>query len=161
MLEILRDVGSFVGLVTGVFYAFDRLVKGRPVASLTISQEANRPSPRIRVRNASPYDVAIEDVTTRSPAYRLSMTEGAKGNLEASFGSPIYFMLKPGQEQELRIVAMFKDGVPIEAMGDQPVKFLVWWRRGNVTWLKQFPVVVSTTVATIRKYGLERPDVQV
>jgi hypothetical protein len=161
MLELVRDIGSVVGLITGFFYAFDRLVRGRPVASLTISEEKGGLSPRISITNISSYDIAIEDVTIRSNAYRVAMKQGAEGNLEASFEVPVYFMLKPNERRELRIVALFKDGVPIEVTGDQSVTFFVWWRRGNATWLPQFPVTVRTSVARIRKYGLERPDVQI
>ena len=137
------------------------MVRGRPVASLTISEENDRPSPRISITNVSSYDIAIEDVTIRSNAYRVAMKHGAEGNLEASFGVPVYFLLKPNERRELRIVAMFKNGVPIEVTGDQSVTFFVWWRRGNATWLPQLPVIVRTSVARIRKYGLERPDVQI
>jgi hypothetical protein len=74
MLEILRDIGSLVGLITGVFYAFDRLVRGRPVASFTVSEENGRPSPRISITNVSPYDITIEDVTISILSERLNVS---------------------------------------------------------------------------------------
>jgi hypothetical protein len=140
---------------------YDRLARGRPVASLTISKEAGRPSPRIRITNTSPYDVAIHDITTGSNAYNLAEDEGTEGNLRASFGMRPYFMLKPEESREIRIVPRFISGVPVEIMGDQRVVFWVWWQRGNATWIPQIPVPVFLSIAIIRKFGLEKPDVPI
>jgi hypothetical protein len=63
MLEVIKTLGSYIGLLTGLVVLYDRMAKGRPVASLTIGEENGRPSPRIRVSNPSPYDIAILDVT--------------------------------------------------------------------------------------------------
>jgi hypothetical protein len=85
MLEAIKTLGSMVGLVTGLFYFYDRIAKGRPVASLTISLENNRPSPRVRINNPSSYDIAILNVTTKPNIYLLAEGEGSEGNLRASF----------------------------------------------------------------------------
>jgi hypothetical protein len=53
MMEEIKLIGSIVGLLTGVLYFYDRFVKGRPVASLTISREKGLLSLRIRISNAS------------------------------------------------------------------------------------------------------------
>ena len=161
MRELFTTIGSFVGLITGILFFYDRFAKGRPVASLTISQEAGRPSPRIRISNASLYDIAIHDITTRSTAYLLSEEEGAEGNLRASYGMRPYFMLKPNESKEVRIVPRFVSGVPVEVMGYQRIIFWVWWQRGNATWLPQIPVPVFLSTDVIRKFGLEKPDVPV
>ena len=81
MLEFVKSVGAFVGLITGAFYFYDRFAKGRPIASLTISIENNRPSPRIRISNASAYDIAVLDITTHPSIYLLAEEAGATGQV--------------------------------------------------------------------------------
>src|SRR5262245_46874763 len=114
MIETVKTIGSLVGLATGIFILYDRLARGRPVASLTISRENERPSPRIRISNPSSYDVAILNVTCHPRVYLLTDQEGPEGNLRASFGHIPDFMLKPGESKEVRIVPRFEDGVPLE-----------------------------------------------
>jgi hypothetical protein len=161
MMEEIKTVGSIVGLLTGGLYFYDRFAKGRPSASLTISIESNRPSPRVRIGNSSSYDLAINDVTVYPAIYLVAEQEGAEGNLRASFGEKAYFMLKPGESKEVRIVPKFQNGIPLEIVKARRVTFLVWWRRGNATWLPQLPVPVYTDTTTIRKFGLEKPDIPV
>jgi hypothetical protein len=86
----------------------------------------------------------------------MATREGQEGNLYASFGEKPDFMLKPGASKELRIVPRFEGGVPLE-IRPQSLVFSVWWRRGNATWLRQFPVRVRTSTSIIRQYGLEKP----
>jgi hypothetical protein len=102
--------------------------------------------------------VAILDVTVHPEIYLLAEREGAEGNLRASFGERVYFLLKPSTEKEIRIVPKFKNGVALE-LSARRVLFCIWWRRGNATWLPQIPVPIFTSAATIRMYGLEKPDV--
>jgi hypothetical protein len=41
ILEIVRTLGSFVGLLTGVAYFYDRIAIGRPVAYLSFKDDEN------------------------------------------------------------------------------------------------------------------------
>jgi hypothetical protein len=157
MMEEIKLIGSIVGLLTGVLYFYDRFVKGRPVASLTISREKGLLSLRIRISNASSYDVAIVGVTAHPKVYLLAEQEGAEGNLRASFGEIPSFMLKPSGEREVRIVPRFDNGVAMELV-PRRVIFCVWWRRGNATWLPQLPIPVFTSTTTIQKFRAEKPD---
>jgi hypothetical protein len=65
MIEEIKTVGSFVGLLTGVFLIYDRYAKGRPIASLTILMDGTRKIPCIRISNITPYDFAITDTRVR------------------------------------------------------------------------------------------------
>jgi hypothetical protein len=158
MGEVLKTIGSFAGLLSAAFLIYDRFAKGRPVASLTISQENKRPSPRIRVSNPGSFDVAVLSTSVEPNVYLLAENEGAEGNLRASFGQIPNFMLKPGQEKELRIVPRFENNLPLD-LKPQDVTFRIYWRRGNSTWLRQMPVRVVVNTDLIRQYGLPKPDV--
>lgn len=150
---MIRDIGSFVGLISGCFVFYERARKGRPIASFTFTQEDSRPSARIRVKNSGAHDVAIFNITVWPKAFLLAEEPGPDGNLRASFGARPTFILKPDESKEVRLVTRFKDGIPIEALGDKSVHFFVWWRRCNATWLPQIPVIVSTTISHIREFG--------
>jgi hypothetical protein len=77
-----------------------------------------------------------------------------KNIVRGAAGRKHLFMLKPNESKELVIAPIIKNGVALEVRPHN-VCFEFHWRRGNATWLPQFPVRVRTNTATIRKYGLE------
>ncbi len=160
VFDLIKTVGSFVGLLAGIALLYDRLARGRPCASLTISTDAGQPSPRIRINNTSPHDIAILDITVHPETYLPAVGGEAEDRLRASLGQRPYFMLKPSEQKEIWILPRFKNNVPLEVVRGR-VAFRVWWRRGNATWLPQAPVTVRTSTETIRKFGLERPDIPI
>ena len=157
MLEIVKTVGSIVGLLTGAFILYDRYAKGRPMASLTIEMDGTRKKPCIRVSNATQYDFAVIDTGVSPGTYFLTENLEVGRLLRGAAGRRPYFMLKPGESKLLMIAPNFKDGMPLEVQKHR-VKFSIYWRRGNATWLPQIPVSVWTDTGTIRKYGLEEED---
>jgi hypothetical protein len=99
MIEGIKLIGSLVGLATGVFVFFDRILKGRPIASLTITEDAGRKLVCIRVSNISPYDVAIVAMKVKPAVYFLTESLGARKLIEGAIGYRPSFMLKPGKER--------------------------------------------------------------
>jgi hypothetical protein len=158
MIEEIKTIGSLVGLITGIVVFYDRIVKARPIASLTITTDGSRKSACIRLTNVSPYDIAVVDIQVTPPVYFLTEDLGVRNLIEAAAGYKPAFMLKPSESKELVIAPRFENGVPIEIVKAQRVNFLIFWRRGNATWLPQIPVWVITSTTIIRKYGLERPN---
>jgi hypothetical protein len=155
MIEALKSIGSIVGLLTGVTYFYDRLAKGRPIASLTISKQDGRKRACIRVVNASQYDIAITDFDVHPATYFLSETLDTRDIVRGTMGHKKLFMLKPQESKELIVAPLFKDNLALEAGAPHRVVFSFSWRRGNATWLPQLPVTVRTSTTTIRLYGLE------
>jgi len=151
----LSEIGGIVGLFGGLVVLYDRYYKARPMASLTVN--VGTPSVRktvwIRIKNPTPYDIAIIGATNRQGVYFLAeneethtLIEGASGNLRFAF------MLKPNETKQLIVCAKFKDGIPLE-ITNRYVEFLIWWRRGDATWLPKMPVFVCTTTEVIRLLG--------
>jgi hypothetical protein len=160
LFEAVKTVGSFVGLLAGIAVLYDRLARGRPCASLTISVYGGSPSPRIRVNNTSPYDIAVVDITVHPETYLTAESGDAEDRLRAARGQRPYFMLKPDEQKEIWILPKFENSIPLEIIRGA-VAFRIWWRRGNATWLPQVPVTVRTSTETIRKFGLEKPDISI
>ena len=69
VLEIVKTLGSFVGLLTGVVFFYDRLAKGRPVAYLYFKDNEDR-SAYLSVENPSTYGIAA---TLHLPYYSLDV----------------------------------------------------------------------------------------
>jgi hypothetical protein len=155
MFEFLKSLGSFLGLLTAITYFYDRMAKGRPIGSLTLRVKDGRKLVCIRLSNPSDYDVAIIGTAVKPSIYFLTETMETRELIEGQTGDGPKFMLKPRQEKELILQSRVKDGLALEVK-PQSVTFRVYWRRGNATWLPQWPVHVCTNTATIRLYGLEK-----
>jgi hypothetical protein len=100
MIELVQDICSFLGLVTGVVYFYDRMAKDRPIASLTITKQGTRKIACIRVGNVSDYDIAILDATVTPVVYFLTEDLETRSLIEGAAGSRPYFMLRPREEKE-------------------------------------------------------------
>ena len=131
-------------------------MKGRPVASLTITEDTGRKLVCIRVSNISPYDVAIIGMKVKPPVYFLTESLEVRRLIEGAVGYKPSFMLKPGKEKQLILAPNFQGNVAIEALAAQRVTVWISWRRGNATWLPQVLLTVSTDTTTIRQFGLEK-----
>jgi hypothetical protein len=152
VIEAIKLVGSIVGLLTGIAYFYDRMARGRPIASLTIVKQGITKYACIRINNVSDYDIAIVDATVTPAVYFLAEDLEERTLVEGAVGRRPYFMLKPREGKELVVAPLYKDGTRIEATGDKRVAFRISWRRGNATWLPQIPVSVWTNTSTVRKY---------
>ena len=154
MLEFIKSLGSFLGILTTVVFFYDRLAKGRPIGSLTITNHNGRKFVCIRLSNPSDYDIAILEATVNPKIYFLTEDIEVRSLVEGQLRPGPHFMLKPKEEKELILVPLFKDGLALEVQ-PQTVTFRIYWRRGNATWLPQWPVHVCTSTETVRKYGLD------
>jgi hypothetical protein len=62
MVEAIKLIGAIVGLVTGIFTAWDRWARGRPLAWVTAKKLGVNPYKYIRIKNPGPADVFIRGV---------------------------------------------------------------------------------------------------
>ena len=72
MFEFIKNVGAFVGLLTGAFVFYDRLGRSRPIASLTVTNQGTRKIACIRISNIGDYDIAIVDAMVKPRVYFLT-----------------------------------------------------------------------------------------
>lgn len=154
MLEIIKTIGSIMGLLSFPFFLYDRYAKWRPVASLTVKVEGARKVPCIRISNPTPYDIMVLGSAVKPKVYYLTENTETRDIIAGSMGRTPSFVLKTGESKELVIYPIFKNNLPLEIQ-PQRVDFHIYFRRGNATWLKQIPLMVCTSTDIIRKYGLE------
>jgi hypothetical protein len=145
MIEVIKTIGAFVGLLTAIVYFYDRMAKGRPIASLTITRKNERKLACIRISNPSSYDIAVLTLDVCPPVYSFAEDVEVRSFIMAAAGKVPYFMLKPGEDKELVLAPNFKDNRPLD-LTPQRIKVQIVWRRGNATWLPQVPVYVWIVV---------------
>jgi hypothetical protein len=151
----LSELGGIVGLIGGLLVFYDRYYQGRPVASLTVKVQS--PSGRklvcVRIKNTTPYDVAILGAKNRQGVYYLTEDEATRSLVAGVMGALKFaFMLKPDETRELIIMPHFDSGIPLEVK-KRYIEFAIYWRRGNATWLPQVPLLVCSTTYVIRQLG--------
>jgi hypothetical protein len=154
LFEIIKTLGSFVGLLTGAVFFYDRFAKGRPIAYLSFKDDENK-SAFLRIENPGTSGIAVFDIGVSPDVFGLAEDLERRNLLKAASGSPISFILAPGAGKELFVASKFQHGLPLELNANR-ITFRIFWRRGNSTWIPQIPVSVRTNMQTIRAFSLEK-----
>jgi hypothetical protein len=169
MLEEFKLAGGLAGIVSAVFLVVDRWLRGRPLAWVTakkaVKSGANSFS-YLRIQNPGPADVFIKRVCAYPPIYGVLKDqlpdEVAKaldaldeGDVKAMADIDVNVLLWQGQTYDLPI---FEFPKPVKAPNqsdaaevpqDQPVRFVIYWRKTSSTWLRQVPVRIFTSTRDI------------
>jgi hypothetical protein len=139
-----------VGLLAGAFTLYDRIAKGRPVATITYKDGGYETRVKITLTNADDTTAVILKSTVLPDIYFLTFDEETRSLVEGQLRPLKPFFLNPKDSIELAIVPRFKNGVNMGLM-DQAVRFSFSWRRQNATWLPQFPLTIRTRTLLIQK----------
>ncbi len=162
--ELVKTVGSLSGFASLGLVLLDRWFSARPVAYVHFERDKTvsnaRPTALLRVVNPTDIPMLIMSVKAASPAYKLATSNEPEGLISAQMGRSPSFFLASKETRDLFLVAVFENGTPIEARGEQPVVFEVRWRRGDKTAWWQWPLRVKTTTGHIRRFGTINPDNQ-
>jgi hypothetical protein len=135
------EIGAMVGFVTGIFTLWDRCLRGRPVAWLTVTiRTGGTPAdPGIRIKNPGPTDLFIQGVRPHPAGiYGVAKDHSIRAKMTA-VDADLNLLLSPGQEHEFAIL----DRRPAQKNVSQRVRFSIYWRKTSSTWLPQFPVVTT------------------
>lgn len=149
-----KDRGLVYRSPHGHRFFYDRLAKGRPVATISFKDEHDKVA-LIRLNNPSTYDVVVLRAVCAPQVFDLSSDREIRSILHAAAGSIPSFVLPAGETVELYLISRFRDGIPLE-VAHQKGRFQIHWRRGNATWLWQMPVVVWSDTSMIRQFTVER-----
>jgi hypothetical protein len=150
LFELIKTIGSFVGLLAGAFTLYDRIAKGRPIANITYNGGGYETRIKITLTNAGETTAVILKSTVVPNIYFLTFDEETRSLIEGQLKPLRPFFLNPKDSIELVIVPRFKNGVNMDLM-DQAVRFSFVWRRQNATWLPQFPLTIRTRTLLIQK----------
>jgi hypothetical protein len=151
--ELLKTIGSFVGLLTGAFTLYDRTARGRPIATITYTKVGDGITPSVQITNVSDTTIVVLESSIRPDVYFLATDKNLRLLIDDQLKTLEIFSINSKQSVELTFIPRYKGDVSMDA-NDQPVLFSFKWRRVNATWLPQFPVTIRTRTGLIRKlYG--------
>jgi hypothetical protein len=149
MLEVLTVIGSIVGLATGLFTVWDRWARGRPLAWVTATKLGANPYEYIRIQNPGPVGVFIKRVRAYPPGiYGVAKDRSPGAMMKAQINIDVNVLLGPGETYDLPLLPLRN---PSGVAKDQPVRFLVYWRKTSSSYLRQVPVVIMTSTDDIHR----------
>jgi hypothetical protein len=151
MLETIKTIGAYAGLVTAAFVVWDRWARGRPLAWVTATKFGAAPYEYIRVKNPGPGAVFIWRVDVHPPIYGIAKDHSAQAIAGTLVDGDVHVLLEPGQAHDLVIIDRRNQlEVPKDAP-PQRVYMFIHWRKTSSSWLWQFPVPVVTSTHDIER----------
>jgi hypothetical protein len=153
VIEGIKLVGAIVGIMTGMFILYDRILRVRPVVSLSPDGSG---SFVLRVANLTEEEVLIEDVEMlpKSQARIASGTglrdkidvifDRHKSNAEHTGKVTIGRVLKPMSSFDLQIV----DGNTLPTLNSM-VTFRVCWSPLRLRWLARKPMIARMIIRPV------------
>ena len=139
-IQTISFVGSLIGIATGIFVLFDRVLRSRPLAFIVLKGNRHNPLHYIRVKNVGPIDVIIFDIEANPRSFEISTDHSVRGIANAIVNKPSFAILAPGIEQDFPFFRNPKREGEKEYVGR--IRFSVYWRKSSSTWIPQAPVYV-------------------
>jgi hypothetical protein len=133
-----------------IFVVWDRLVRARPIVSLTVKDEPIKDSRFLTITNVGRYDIAIREVRVRPRIYGTTNGNSVKEIYHAAIGEKFRSLVAPGETAALQLIAINQGGRYHENK-DHWVCISVHWRKTSSFWLPQFPVFKFTSTTTMRE----------
>ena len=101
MLETIKTIGAYAGLVTAAFVVWDRWARGRPLAWVTATKFGAAPYEYIRVKNPGAGAVFIWRVDVHPPIYGIAKDHSAQAIAGTLVDGDVHVLLEPGQAHDL------------------------------------------------------------
>src|SRR5262249_51928043 len=132
-LEVLKTVGAFVGLLTGIFVVIDRFLRDRPLVDMRPHGSGGRGHPlQLVVKNVSKQSILIKGIDCKPDALRVSETEDLGAILSASAGQQPRRVIPPGERHVFYLITRGE----WENLGDKEgVSIVARWSFTSTTWL--------------------------
>lgn len=139
------EIGSLVGFCTGVFTLIDRLMLGRPLASITRQGEGRR---ALQIANLAKSDVIVTSIKVWGDRIYVAKDDSIKGIAGSVIAMPVAAVLEPTNKIRLPIVIGGGDRLH---KGGPRALFLVaiFWRRTRSMWVPQWPVFLLSSVRSL------------
>jgi hypothetical protein len=143
----LTEIGSWVGLATGIFTVIDRFFIGRLTASIGKAGFDRRD---LECFNTSRNDVIITRVRTSTRRILIAPDHSVRGIIEGAAQVRFTKILKKDQQVDFPIIA--RDGVlEKDSKVVLPFVIIISWRKTRSMWLPQFPVFIFSSAKALRR----------
>jgi hypothetical protein len=159
LFDGIKTFGSFVGLSTGGFLIYDRLIRSRPVVYLGVSDYKTD----LRFKNVTHETIIIDEIKITPPGYlraarandlitpnedrAQSFYPTTAGKDDPRFEGN-FVMLKPQHERKF---ALHRFGAFEQARADEKVVIRCRWENTRRRWFTNRYVKVHTTVGKVKK----------
>jgi hypothetical protein len=159
MLEAFTLAGAIVAFANAVFTVWDRWVRGRPLAWLTVTvRTGGTPhDPCMRITNPGPADLWIQSVRVHPEIYGVAKAHGIKatmaavGDVTVEGADVLNVILRSGERHDLPIVDRRRNAEDVQGDALQRVHFFIYWRKTSSSWLWQPPVWCMTSTRDIQR----------
>jgi hypothetical protein len=151
MLEVIKILGSIVGLLTGGFIVYDRFLRFRPVIWL-------RPMTfrriELHVRNLADEDLLVEEIGVRPPSVTVAVGSEVGDTVRAAAGQPFSIIIPAKADMGFPIVTRPEfDTLPDETR----LSFKLRWSLASSRWIWQKPVVLRVSRGQFRRLNDATP----
>jgi hypothetical protein len=149
-IQTISFVGSLIGIATGIFVLFDRVLRNRPLAFIVLKGNPHNPLHYVRVKNVGVIDVIVFDIKGSPRFFEISKDHSVKGIAGAILDKPSFAILAPGQEQDF---PFFRNpsGIIAEKEYSGRIRFSVYWRKSSSTWFRQIPIHAFTSTDDLER----------
>lgn len=148
MLELIKFTGPIVAWVTAGYLIYDRLVRGRPLLSLTARNEPVRGARFLTITNLGDVDIVILEVIFQPTVYAVSKGTRAEDLARAITGDKLRCLIAPHGTVKLHL---FIRDAALEAEIKSPVRVIVRWRKARSMGVPQVPAGIWTSTNAVRE----------
>ena len=148
--EDIKLIGSIAGLATAAFTIWDRLLRWRPLAFISVSGTAHNFLTHLNIKNVSPINILVKDIRCYPNYFRVATGTSVKQIARAISRVPVLTVLPPNEQTELQLFQSPNRGADAKPAR---VFIFVYWRKTSYTWLPQIPVLVLTSTSDLEKMG--------
>jgi hypothetical protein len=142
----LVQLGSMAGLLTFGFTIFDRLLAGRPLVSIRLSEYHRE----VFCRNLSRHDIVVTGIKCIPSFVGVAPDDSLRGVITGSARVGFVAILKPEEDRGFPIIFRNGELVDKESTTHAPFVIVVSWRRTRSTWLPQMPAVIFSSAKAMR-----------
>src|SRR4051812_16860039 len=104
MTDSFTKFGAIVGLLTGIFTVWDRLLRNRPIAYFHVRGPKGSPFRYVRVKNIDQSDIQIIDIKCWPDIFRVAKDHSVDGIVRATFGQPPLQFVAPDARCDFPVV---------------------------------------------------------
>jgi hypothetical protein len=155
VLELFQTAGALVAFVAGALILYDYLFRYRPYVSIFAELCGADVRPMLRVTNAAPFDIFIDNIEIAPPLFGLSQQTTARTTVDALTRDRVTAVVEPGGTAEFLIDL---DKANSEPKPDQAITVKVHWYRSQPSVIRPLAAAIRTSIRDIaeRKRAVER-----
>lgn len=145
------EFGAFVGLLTGIFTVYDRLIVGRPLTTISLENPNGYRARNLRCENVSKHDLLIRRIQSWPSWLNVAPDDSPRGVIASMVGEDFGALLPPGETRHFPITVSKGELVDKDSMAWSPFVIVVSWRKSRSVWMPQVPVIIFSSARTLRR----------